>query len=45
MTDKSCDTLCGVTALCGAVIAHSMPLYAMAFVFFIISIAKGNEKP
>lgn len=43
MTDKSCYTLCGVIALCGAEIAHSMPLYGIAFVFFISSIVKGNK--
>ena len=43
MTDKSCYTLCGVIALCGAEIAYSMPLYGIAFVFFIFSIVKGNK--
>jgi hypothetical protein len=45
MTDKQPYILCGVIALCGAEIAHSMPLYGAAFVYFIASIVKGNKKP
>jgi hypothetical protein len=45
MTDKQLNTLCGVIALCGAEIAHSMPIYGVAFAFLIASIVMGNKKP